>query len=82
MKKTDCTGGPDCPLGIPHPPASLNPIKAMYPLGCSLCRKTNHIIEDAEAQGAVEEIDLDEDDAPGYIWNADYQYYNPLNENV
>ena len=33
----DC-GGVDCPLGIPHPPASKDPIKGMYPLGCSLCR--------------------------------------------
>lgn len=33
----DC-GGVDCPLGVPHPPASHNALKAMYPLGCSLCR--------------------------------------------
>ena len=36
-KLEDC-GGVDCPLGVPHPPASHNAMKAMYPLGCSLCR--------------------------------------------
>ena len=34
----DCDGI-NCPLGVPHPPASKDPLKAMYPLGCSLCRK-------------------------------------------
>ena len=32
----DCKGK-NCPLGVPHPPAG-DPIKSMYPLGCSLCR--------------------------------------------
>ena len=54
----------------------------MYPLGCSLCRKTHNIVEDAEAQGAVDEVDLDDDEAAGYELNADYQYYNPLNEYI
>ena len=33
----DC-GGVNCPLGVPHPPASYDALKGMYPLGCSLCR--------------------------------------------
>ena len=32
---TQCRGGVECPLGLPHPRAgSMNP----FPLGCGLCR--------------------------------------------
>ena len=34
----DCEGGENCPLGVPHPKASEDPKKSMYPLGCYLCR--------------------------------------------
>ena len=43
----DC-GGVDCPLGVPHPPASNDPLKSMYPLGCSMCRKTDLISQEVE----------------------------------
>ena len=34
LKHSECTGGPDCPLGlISHPKAPQK-----YALGCSLCR--------------------------------------------
>ena len=36
-KLKDC-GGVNCPLGIPHPPASSDPKKGRFPLGCGICR--------------------------------------------
>ena len=37
--RTDCTGGPGCPLGIPcHPKADDDPKKSAFAIGCSLCR--------------------------------------------
>lgn len=33
----DC-GGVNCPLGVPHPPASLNEHEPNFPLGCGICR--------------------------------------------
>ena len=33
----DC-GGVNCPLGVPHPPASADHKKSTYPLGCNICR--------------------------------------------
>ena len=36
---TECTGGPNCPLGIHcHPKADNDVNKSKFPLGCSLCR--------------------------------------------
>ena len=35
--KNDC-GGVNCPLGMPHPPASADYTKSTFPLGCGLCR--------------------------------------------
>ena len=37
--KSQCTGGKDCPLGLPgHPKADANANNSRFPLGCSLCR--------------------------------------------
>ena len=36
-KIEDC-GGVNCPLGIPHPPASKDLSKSTFPLGCGICR--------------------------------------------
>ena len=37
--KTECTGGENCPLGLPkHPKASKDSSKSRFPLGCALCR--------------------------------------------
>ena len=36
----DCKGV-NCPLGVPHPPASNNPRMSAFPLGCSICRAEN-----------------------------------------
>ena len=37
--KTQCTGGKNCPLGVPeHPVGGTDHLKARFPLGCSLCR--------------------------------------------
>ena len=52
----DC-GGVRCPLGVPHPPASANPLKSMYPLGCKLCKnqeKKQKMREEKKAREAME----------------------------
>ena len=36
--KTECTGGDDCPLGLPKHPKAGRDHKARFALGCSLCR--------------------------------------------
>ena len=36
--KTEDCGGVNCPLGVPHPPASKNVKMSTFPLGCGLCR--------------------------------------------
>ena len=37
--KSDCEGGPECPLGLAkHPKADMERNKSSFPLGCSLCR--------------------------------------------
>ena len=41
--KTDCVGGPSCPLGLDkHPVATSKPTKTSptqaWPLGCGICR--------------------------------------------
>lgn len=75
----DC-GGVDCPLGVPHPPASNNSMKSMYPLGCSLCRNVKMIQgEGQDVHGAIEQIDLDEDEYKNYIVDTTgFKAYNPL----
>ena len=47
--KTQCTGGPDCALGISSHPVA--PTK--YPLGCSLCRseKMEFLVKDTGKGG-------------------------------
>ena len=47
----DC-GGVDCPLKVPHPPASADPKESVFTLGCSLCR-FDHIKEYEEAQAKI-----------------------------
>ena len=52
--KTDCCGGPDCPLGVDyHPPANSSVKAAMFSLGCSLCRseKLECIVSHNEGNG-------------------------------
>ena len=76
----DC-GGVNCPLGVPHPPASRDAVKSMYPLGCSLCRMERGGANYLGAQGAVEEVKLD--DARPKIdakVAAQYEYFNPLQD--
>ena len=49
--KTDCCGGPDCPLGVScHPKAPKK-----YALGCSLCRseKIDLIVKEAKGHGGL-----------------------------
>ena len=73
----DC-GGVDCPLGVPHPAASKNPIKSMYPLGCSLCR-----IKTYGAAQVSEEVNLDYIKPKFDLSEAAlYRRYNPLNDKV
>ena len=55
-----CLGPGKCPLGVPHPPNSMDPYKSMYPLGCSLCRKANAIT----AAAMIEEFKLEEEKKP------------------
>jgi len=47
--KTDCEGGPDCPLQISHHPKA----PARYPMGCSLCRsqKLEMLVKEAPSAG-------------------------------
>ena len=75
----DCVGGANCPLGVPHPKASQDPIKGMYPLGCSLCRQTDKI---AGEHKNVSEIKLDKSNGPDY--KVDYRFvnYNPLEKKL
>ena len=50
--KKGCKGGKNCPLGLAeHPEANMDPKKAMFPLGCSLCRseKLGFIAENKKA---------------------------------
>ena len=56
-KVEDC-GGVNCPLGVNHPPASKDPMKSNYPLGCSLCRKTEKLGKDAKP--AIQAIEIEE----------------------
>ena len=70
----DCVGGAGCPLGVPHPPATSGEdgqagnLKAMYPLGCSLCRKVKNLEEDRS--GAIEEVQLDDQEIE-YVQNEE-----------
>lgn len=80
----DC-GGVNCPLGVAHPPASNDPFKAMYPLGCSLCRKikpgktfkkpANQSIKEVELDTPIELTDFEQK-----ALQKLYQEANPLEE--
>ena len=71
-KIEDC-GGVDCPLGVPHPPASSDPKKSMYPLGCSLCRDTERI-----SSAAIQEVCLEEKNWSEESNFQNYRQFNPL----
>ena len=76
----DC-GGVNCPLGVPHPPASEDPLKSMYPLGCSLCRvktKGNYV----GTNGAVAEVGIDKVTAANSKYQKMYVKYNPLFDKI
>ena len=77
----DC-GGKNCPLGVPHPPASNSPLSGMFPLGCSLCR----VKPDQEYKGAnfgIEEIKLDQQSRQETRdLSQIYNRHNPLNAKV
>ena len=47
--------GKNCPLKIPHPPASDDHRKSAFPLGCSICR-SEHLEEYDAAQAAIAEL--------------------------
>jgi len=54
--KTECEGGPDCPLGLKsHPKASRSAAESKFALGCSLCRsqKLGIIADNEEASTGV-----------------------------
>ena len=52
--QTDCTGGPNCPLGLKKHP-NAHGAKASFPLGCSLCRseKLEKIEQNEKASNGV-----------------------------
>ena len=52
--KTDCTGGPDCPLGLEkHPKADTDVNKSKFSLGCAVCRseKLHLVAKNEKASG-------------------------------
>ena len=80
----DC-GGVNCPLGVPHPPASRDPMKSMYPLGCSLCRmEKGKGASYVGVQGlAVEEVKLNNSRPKGDLArSAMWEQYDPLQDEV
>ena len=52
----DCNGV-NCPLGVPHPPASADHTKSVFPLGCGLCR-SDRLCEMRENDMLVQEVAL------------------------
>lgn len=57
--QTDCTGGPNCPLGIPHHPmAGRDPSKSAFALGCSLCRSEQLSLV-SEREGASNGVNVE-----------------------
>ena len=57
VKLRDCNGV-DCPLGVPHPVASSDHTKSIFPLGCGLCRSDRRV-EMRENEMLVQEVSLD-----------------------
>ena len=57
VKIRDCKGK-NCPLGVPHPPASDDYTKSTYPLGCGLCR-SDHLADMHENDILVQEVSMD-----------------------
>ena len=74
-KVQDC-GGKNCPLGVNHPPASKDPMKSNYPLGCSLCRKTEKLGK--EAKPAIQAIEIEETKRTDLANFSEQKQYNPL----
>ena len=57
--KSKCTGGKDCPLGIPeHPQADDDPKRSAFAIGCSLCR-SNRLALVQERKDAQNGINLE-----------------------
>ena len=52
MRNPKNCNGKNCPLKIPHPPASNNFKKSAFPLGCSICR-SEHLEEYDQAQDQI-----------------------------
>ena len=75
-KVEDC-GGVNCPLGVNHPPASKDPMKSNYPLGCSLCRNTEKLGKDTKP--AIQAIEIEETKRTDLANFSEQQQYNPLN---
>ena len=79
----DCHGVvEDCPLGVPHPPNNLGPIKSMYPLGCALCRKKTYDNAGADRNVCDEGIEENEDDILNIELQKEFARHNPLKDHL
>ena len=56
-KKTEDCGGVNCPLGMPHPPASCNVKESTFPLGCGLCR-SDRLAKMRNNKNVIQEVAL------------------------
>ena len=60
--KNTCTGGPNCPLGIPYHPAASTETKSCFPLGCGICRSENlNLIETNEDAASMVNLEKRKD---------------------
>ena len=57
-----CTGGPNCPLGLPFHPAASTETKSCFPMGCGICRSEHmEMIETNENAGAMVRLETRKD---------------------
>jgi len=56
VETKDCNGV-NCPLGVPHPAASMDHTKSTFPLGCGLCR-SDKLAQMKENQLIVQEVSI------------------------